>query len=105
MSDNSILSRRKALLRIGAFAAAAYATPAVLTITRAHATKGSGGGSGDSGSGGGSGGSGSGGGSGDSGSGGGTSTPTPGNDASPGTTPGDDASPGTTCGGDDPCDP
>ena len=50
MSD--IISRRKALLRVGALAAVAYATPVLMTITKAQA-KGdnSGSGSGNSGSG------------------------------------------------------
>ncbi len=39
MSDNSPLSRRTALLRFGSIAAAAYVTPALLTIS-AHASTG-----------------------------------------------------------------
>ncbi len=49
MSD--IISRRKALLRLGALASVAYATPVLMTITKAQASKGGGGG-GHSGSGG-----------------------------------------------------
>ena len=44
MSD--IISRRKALLRLGALASVAYATPVLMTITKAQASKGGGGGGG-----------------------------------------------------------
>lgn len=53
MSDNSPISRRKALLRVTAMAAAAYATPMILTVTKAQASSSGGGssGGGNSGSG------------------------------------------------------
>ncbi len=41
MSDNSPLSRRKALLRFGSLAAAAYVAPALLTISAHASTSGS----------------------------------------------------------------
>ena len=49
MSD--IFSRRKALLRLGALAAVAYATPVLMTITKAQAKDGGDGASGGHGSG------------------------------------------------------
>lgn len=37
MSKSDLIGRRKALLRIGTIAVAAYAVPAIATITSAHA--------------------------------------------------------------------
>ena len=49
MSDSNIFSRRTALLRISALAIGAYAIPTIMTISTAHAEKGSSGGNDTSG--------------------------------------------------------
>lgn len=86
MSD--IFSRRKALLRLGALAAVAYATPVLMTITKAQAKDGGDGASGGHGSGN------SGHGSENSGSSDGPSvdTPSPADDAADAPSPCDEAS-------------
>ncbi|MEZ5761550.1 MAG: hypothetical protein R3D87_10620 [Paracoccaceae bacterium] len=67
-SEGAVVSRRRALVRIGALALAAYSIPAVTTLAQAHASGGGSGGGDGGGSGGGGGGSHSSGSSGSSGS-------------------------------------
>ena len=50
MPSDSTISRRKALVRMGAIAAVAYTTPVLLTITSAHAKDGASSGSSNGGS-------------------------------------------------------